>query len=226
MKFNSKTIISKKCVFLIFFMIGLFSLNAQPSSSDQNSNKTTSFILKTSPFDFIIGRFILAPEFRLSKKSSIELCATYDYLKQTDFIYGNVSDFGKYFLLNSRYKYFPNWGQSFIKETKRNQMNGFYFAGGLEIGQSPLLHGPNESVFKYVANTHEERSIFFGGIADMGYSWIIKRWNIETFVGFNVRQNTNARSARLVGEALLFEYAPIITSSTRFGIRFGYVIYK
>lgn len=212
-----------KIFLAIILTIGLFSANAQTNPSPTKYKNT--FILKTAPFDLLIGRYILAGEFRLNKKSSLELNFVYDYLKQTDLIYGNVSDFGRYYYFAPRYKYFPKMGQYFIKEENQYQMNGFFLAAGLEIGQSPLLNGPDQSVFKYVSNEQDERSNFYGTNVDLGYSWISNRWNIEAFVGLTARQNSNARSSRLEGDDLVYDYAPLFSPLGRIGIRVGYVIF-
>ncbi len=222
--------------FIILF-IGLFQFQANAqyelgmSSLDEHDDHfdacAPAFILKTSPFDFFLGRIRLAGEYQFTQKSSVELSLMYDYLRQTDFIYGNVSDFGHLYKISARYKRYPSWGQKWVSQDNPFCMNGIFYAFGIEAGQSPLLYARNESVFEYVSNVHEERSTFGGALADIGYAWWIKRWHFECFIGMNARYNSRARSSEwnTETEELIYEYAALFAPDFRFGVRVGYRLF-
>jgi len=210
-------------VFLCFFTA--FQLSGQSlttNDKDLNKNAARNLVLKTSPFDYLVGRFLTSFEYRLEKNNSIELTMFTDHMRLTD-PFAGLQDFGRMYHFNLRYKFY--FAQKILKENNRQRMNGFYYSPGISTGITPLIDGTIPTSFAYIPDRQNERSTFIAFSSDIGYATSYKAIQFEFFGGLEYARHTRSAIIWTDNQGNQFiEEKPFLSPRIRIGCRIGYYL--
>ena len=214
-----------KILIICLILLQHLSLSGQSDiSNDDSKGKSAAshLVIKISPFDFMIGRYLLSAEYRLEKNNSLEITFFTDYMKRSDPFKG-LQDFGQMYHASLRYKFY--FAQGKLSEKKRSRMNGFYYAPGIVAGITPILDGTVPTSYSYIPDRQSEKSSLVGLSSDLGYAISFGSFNLEAFWGLEYARHS--RSAIMYTDHSgnsFFEEMPFLSPRIRVGLRIGFYL--
>ncbi|MDA9773639.1 hypothetical protein N9B82_01665 [Saprospiraceae bacterium] len=214
--------VSTNMVGINFLSSAINSSDSPKTPHDNVEDKSFSLLLKTSPLDYTIGRGIIALEYRLSARGSLELTGLYDDIENIQVLHHDAN-FGRVVHFNLRYKhYFTRRSSNFVTG-KGIIGGGFFGALGTSYSRTPRTLNPATTLDRYWPSFENERSTVVGLTADLGFSHkIASRFNLEYFIGAEVGTSSNSIMYSQLDEPILGRGAWRVG---RLGIRLGYYLF-